>query len=169
MASQEGTLAILARHLVLAMAPLKAGVADEAAFRTLLARLAWDVTSLPPAFTALAAKVDDAVSALESLTNDPTLNEVLSVIDKVKALYDALRNISTAPSGVDPTAFLEEIGLALIDLLLIDYLVDQFPHQYAFLRALGVISGARLARLPCLPRRHFSDRIPGRFCHHQAK
>jgi len=43
MASQQGTLAILARHLVLAVAPLKAGVTDEASFRTLLARLstAW--------------------------------------------------------------------------------------------------------------------------------
>src|SRR5262249_27569252 len=48
--------------------------------------------------------------------------------------------IRTAPAGVDPTVFLEEISLALIDLLLIDYLVDQFPHQYAFLRALGIIS-----------------------------
>jgi hypothetical protein len=164
MASQQGTLAILARHLVLAVAPLKAGVADEASFRTLLARLAWDVTSLPPEYTALAAKVDDAVSALEALTSDPTVNEVLGIIAKVKALYDALRNIRTVPAGVDPTAFLEEISLALIDLLLIDYLVDQFPHQYAFLRALGIISEEFTPATPGRPgvirRKMLWDEIP---------
>ena len=151
MGSQQGTLATLARLLVLAMSPLRAGVADEAAFRTLLARLAWDVTSLPPEFTALTAKVDAAVSALESLANDPQFNEVLGVVDKVKAVYVALQNITTAPTGVEPSIFLEEISLALIDLLLIDYLGDQFPHQYALLRGLGIITEEFTAATPERP------------------
>jgi hypothetical protein len=71
MDTPEGTLQTLAKHLVLALEPLKAGVADMAGFRTLLYCLAWEVNSLPPEYTALAAKVDAAVTALEGLGDDP--------------------------------------------------------------------------------------------------
>ncbi len=57
----------------------------------------------------------------------------------MKGLYDALRKVTNAPDGVDAAAFLEEIGLGLLDVLLVDYLVDQFPAVHATLRALGVV------------------------------
>jgi hypothetical protein len=135
-----GTLQTLARHLVLALQPLKVAVTDLAAFRTLLSRLAWEVKSLPPEYTALATNLDAALTALDGLGGDPTPAQVFGVLDKVKDLYTALRSITNAPDGVDPAQFLEEMGLALFDLLLIDYLIEEFPSAHSALKALGIIS-----------------------------
>lgn len=136
----SGTLQTIARHLVLALKPLKDGVADLPSFRTLLHRLAWNVESLPPEYTALAAKVDAALTALDALGNDPPVAKVLDLLDKVKVLYTALQNITNAPAGVDPPVFFAEIARSLFDLLLVDYLIEEFPSVHSALLALGIIT-----------------------------
>jgi hypothetical protein len=140
MDTQPGTLHTLARHLVLALAPLKDAVADLPAFRTLLYRLAWDVKSLPPEYTALAAKVDRTLAVLDGLGDNPTPAQIFDVLNEAKALYTALKGITNAPEGVDPAVFFEEIGRSLFDLLLVDYLVEEFPSVHSALLALGVIT-----------------------------
>src|SRR4029453_17102206 len=119
----SGTIQTVARHLVLALEPLKEGVEDLPGFRTLMHRLAWNVESLPPEYTALAAKVDEALTALDQLDDDASVSEVIALFGKVKALHAALQGITTAPAGVDPSEFLAEISRSLFDLLIVDYLV----------------------------------------------
>jgi hypothetical protein len=140
MDDSSGTLQTIARHLVLALKPLKDGVADLPSFRTLLYRLAWNVDSLPPEYTALAAKVDAALTALDVLGNDPPAAKVFDLLDKVKALYIALQSITNAPAGVDPPVFFAEIARSLFDLLLVDYLIEEFPSVHSALLALGIIT-----------------------------
>ncbi len=139
MADSTGTLPTIARHLVLMLAPLKDAVADLPGFRTLLYRLAWNVDSLPPEYTALAGQVDVALTALDNLGDNPPPAKVLDLLSKVQALYQAIKTISVAPQGVDPTAFLAEIGESLFALLLVDYLVEEFPSVHSALLALGII------------------------------
>jgi hypothetical protein len=69
----------------------------------------------------------------------PRPAKILDLLHKVKTLHTAVRAITTAPDGVDPATFFEEIGLALFDLLLVDYLIQEFPGVHSALRALGII------------------------------
>ncbi len=152
MDTQLGTLHTLARHLVLALQPLKAAVADLSAFRTFLYRLGWEVTSLPPEYTALAAKVDRALTALEGLGDDPTPLQIFDVLKEVKSLYTALNGIASAPEGVDAAEFLPEIGRSLFELLLADYLNEAFPSVHSALLALDILNQRYLEE---------TDRRPG--------
>ena len=127
MATELGTLHLLAQHLVLALEPLKEAVEDAPSFRTFLYRLGWDVQSLPPEYTALAGKVDAALTTLNSLADDPTPTQIFDVLDKVSELYRALQQLSVAPEGVDATEFLSEIGARIFELLLADYLIEALP------------------------------------------
>ncbi|MEZ0387663.1 MAG: DUF6603 domain-containing protein [Verrucomicrobium sp.] len=139
MAAPSSTLHTLARHLVLALEPLKAGVADLPAFRTLLYRLAWHVDSLPPAYSALATRVDAALTTLEALGDNPSPGQVFDLLTRVKALYDAIKAVQTAPAGVVASEFLPEFGRSLFDLLLADYLSTAFPEVHGALQALDVL------------------------------
>src|SRR5262245_38916112 len=131
METQPGTLHSFARHLVSAMEPLKEAVADLPAFRTFLYRLGWEAQSLPTEYTALAAKVDAAMAALNSLGASPQPAQIYDVLGKVKALYEALKEISAAPEGVDPGEFLSDIGHRVFELLLVDYLAKVFPSAHS--------------------------------------
>lgn len=146
-----GTLQSIAQHLALAVEPLKAGVADLPAFRTLLYRIAWDVRSLPPEYTALGAKVDAAVAAINGLGDRPGPTQVLDAIEKVGALYAALKAVQSAPDGVDPSAFLAEVARGLFDLLLSDYLNTAFPSAHSALLALDVVAQRYVDETPTRP------------------
>src|SRR5262245_52842493 len=137
MDTQESTLHTIVRHLVLALQPLKAAVADLPSFRTLLYRLGWDVKSLPPEYTALAAQVDRALAALDGLGDNPTPAQIFDLLNEVKALYTALKGITNAPEGVNAEEFLQEIGQSLFELLLADYLNEAFPSLHSALLALA--------------------------------
>lgn len=147
----SSTLHTLARHLVLALRPLKAGVADLPAFRTLLYRLAWNVNSLPPPYTALAERVDAAVTSLEALGDGPSPEEVFALLDQVKALYDAIGALQTAPGGVPAAEFLQEFGRSLFELLLADYLNEVFPEVHGALQALDILRQEYQEETPTRP------------------
>jgi hypothetical protein len=139
MASSPGTLQQLAQQLALAVQPLKAAVADLPSFQTFLYRLGWNVKSLPPQYTALGAQVDATFTALSGLGDSPSAAQILDLLSKVKALYVALKGIATAPDGVDATAFLEEVGESIFELLLADYLDSTFPSIQSALLALDIM------------------------------
>ena len=151
MDSNGGALEIIARHLALAIQPLKVAVSDLPSFRTFLYRIGWDVKSLPPEYTALGAKIDATFSAIENLGDNPQLEQILGVLDNVKGLYTAIKGIASAPEGVDPTAFLEDVGESLFELLLVDYLAEELPSLYSTLRALGIIQQQFTAAAPTQP------------------
>ena len=153
----QGILATIAGHLALAMQPLRAAVADLGAFKTFMYRLGWRVQSLPPAYSSLGVRVDEIATSLatfQASPADPDPDLVLGLFDKVQALYQAIQGLTEAPVGVDPGAFLAEIGERLFELLLVDYLAAALPAVYHALSTVGVIAiearaadGERPARL----------------------
>jgi hypothetical protein len=145
MNENRDTLEVIARHLTGAMEPLRRAVSSEDAFKAFMLRLGWQTTGLPPAYTNLGATISGAVQAVEALTDDPTLSEILDLIGKAKAAFDAIQGISTAPPGVDAGAFLAEIGERLFELLLTDYLAFQLPSAFNLLSALNVIEVENVA------------------------
>lgn len=139
MNSQTDTLEALAGILVESAIPLRRAVTDLPSFRTFLHRLGWRVESLPSAYVELGARIDGALGALESLRNGTA--DVENVLAEAKGLYEALRTISEIPAGVDEAPFLSEVGAALFDLLIVDYLASHTPSLFNVLRSLGAIGG----------------------------
>src|SRR4029453_16091119 len=142
MATQEGTFELIARHLVLAVEPLRRAVADVDAFSAFLRQLGWDATSLAPAFQARAGIVRDALAELDSLADDPGPDDVARVLDQVRRLYEALTAIAETPAGIDPAdaaTFAAELAERLLELLLTDYLAAALPGVHQALTMLGVI------------------------------
>lgn len=140
MEPSDGTLHTIARHLVLALQPLKEAVADLPGFRTMLYRLGWDVKSLPPEYTALTAQVDQTLAALDGLGDDPTPAQIFDVLNEVEVLYTALTGITSIPEGVNAEEFLPEIGQSLFELLLADYLNEALPSLHSALLALDILT-----------------------------
>ena len=151
MDDSNGTLHTLARHLVLAVEPIGAAVADESAFRSFLFRLGWNVSSLPPEYAALATTVGEARAALDALGDDPQPQEVFALLEKIKQLNTALRAIQTAPEGVDAQEFLADISRDIFDLLLAEYLDEAFPRVHATLLALDILTQRQTPETPNRP------------------
>jgi len=145
MSENPGTLELIARHLILAVKPLRDAVSDQERFRQLMYRLGWNATALPPEYANLATVIDEALQALENLADEPTVEEVLDLLKEAKDVYDAIQNISIAPPGVNADAFLAEIGERLFELLLTDYLLAVQPAAYNLLAALNVVEVENVA------------------------
>ena len=139
MSETPGTLELIARHLTLALRPLVEGLSDLPRFQQLMYRLGWKVTDLPPQFTALSTAVNTAVTKVHALREDPSADEIAELLQAVKKAYEAIRGITSAPRGVDASAFLAEAGERLPELLLTDYLAHELPSLYNLLLILNVI------------------------------
>jgi hypothetical protein len=139
-APSPGTLHALAVHLVRAVQPLNEAFRSPESFRQLMFSLGWDVAGLPPAYVTVADQVVLAEQAVSALANDPELDEILTVIGSVGDVYRSLSGLTVAPPGVDPGAFLPEIGRRLFELLLARDLLRSAPRWFGMLRTLGVIA-----------------------------
>ena len=139
MSENSSTLEAIGRHLALALQPLRDAVSDKERFRALMYQLGWNPTDLPPSYAALATVIDDATAKLDALGDPPAPEQVGDLLVSVKKAYEAIRGISTAPPGVDATAFLAEIGERLFEFLLTDYLAAALPRVYRILQILNVI------------------------------
>jgi len=135
-----GTLENLGKNLVLAIAPLRNAVSSRDQFVQFLYRLGWNATDIPPAYSSLITKVDEAVAALETLIATPNTEQALKVIGKVKAVVDAIDALSDVPPGIaDATDFLAEIKDRLLEILVVDFLASQKPFLFNLLKMLGAI------------------------------
>jgi hypothetical protein len=135
-----GTLEEIGKHLALAVRPLKDAVSDAAHFRQFIYQLGWKPTDIPPSFTALTTRVDEALSELDALLANPDPAKALNVLNKVKAVYEALESISETPPGVnDAVTFLAEIQERIFELLVVDYLTVAWPFLLNFFKMTGVI------------------------------
>jgi hypothetical protein len=164
MSDKPGTLELIGRHLTLALRPLLDGLSDLTHFKQLMYRLGWKVTDLPPEYAALASAVNTAVTKFETLSDNPSPDDVAGLLQAVKGAYEAIQGISTAPPGVDDGPFLAEIVERLFELLLIDYLVLEVPTLYRFLSMTNVIrfeQQSATAGRPSYVRVHFDwSQIP---------
>jgi hypothetical protein len=138
-AASTGTLRALAAHLVRAVQPLDAAFRDPQGFEQLMFRLGWQVDGLPPQYVTVADQVTQAAEAIAALGEEAAPVEVLAVIEKVGGVYRAIRALAVAPPGVDPGAFLPEIGRRLFEFLLAEDLRLEAPRWYSTLVSLGVI------------------------------
>lgn len=139
---QSHTLEVLARHLLSAVRPLTDAADSPGAFMHLMARLGFFVGDIPAPYQNLATDVRDAIDALENLSDSPSLQELLGLLQKSEKIYgdiQALRN-GPAPSGADPAAYAAEIGERLFELLLTDYLAAEQPGAYNLFSLLNVIA-----------------------------
>lgn len=137
--SDASTLGLIATHLALAMRPLGAAVADLDSFKQFMHRAGWEVDDLPPAYVSLGTTVQALSSAVDNLGDDPSLEQIADLLNRLAALVDAIRGITTAPAGVDPGAFLSDIGERLFEILLVDYLFAEVPFLARLLELLDVI------------------------------
>jgi hypothetical protein len=140
MSDEQGTLRLIAEHLVSAVAPLDLAFRDADAFRALMWRLGWDAHGLPPSYAATADKAMHAVQAVEVLADNADASTIIEVIEKVSNVYAAINTLAIAPPGVDPGTFLPEIGRRLFEYLLIEYLRDRFPALLMGFEAVGSVS-----------------------------
>ena len=139
MADQHGTLELVAGHLARAMAPLGDTVSSIQGFRAFMLRLGWHAEDLPPAYATLASTVDSCLVAVDALSDDPQIEEVLALLDAAAAVYRALDDLDTAPAGVEPDEFLADLAERVFELLLVDYLTIAVPTVFNAFAALGVI------------------------------
>jgi hypothetical protein len=143
MEQNKGTLQRIAQHLALAVAPLRDAVSDLESFQAFMLRIGWQVDSLPPQYTALAAAVNTALNRLVGLGDGAEAEEVLGVINAVGDVYRGMDAITSAPGGIPPAEvdnFLDELAGAIFELLLVEYLAAAFPAAYNALLTVGVIS-----------------------------
>jgi len=143
--ASAGTLHALARHLVRALAPLDEAFRDADSFERLMFTLGWQVEGLPPEYVTVADQVLHAMQAIDALRPEPSVGEILGVIGNVGQVYQGVTSLSTAPPGVDPAAFLPEIGRRLFEYLLARDLLTWEPRWFGTLQALGVITFENVA------------------------
>jgi hypothetical protein len=151
MADQQGTLQTIGTFLAEVLRPLQTAFSGVEPFKGLMLRLGWRPTDLPPEYTNLVTTISVVVDKLDSLSDDPSPNDILDLVNKGVAAFNAVRSISTAPPGVDAGAFLGEIAERLFELLLTDYLAAEQSSVYNLLRALNVITRERHASAPGRP------------------
>ena len=108
----------------------------------LLWRLGFSVSDMPPPFQQLATTVADAAHALDSLPDPPSPQDLAHLLEQAKGIYDAIQELGSgpAPNGADATAYAEEIGERLFELLLTDYLAAEQPQAFNILSMLRVIT-----------------------------
>ena len=97
MSSTAGTFEQIARAMIDAVAPLRRAVGSPDAFRSFMLRLGWDPLSVPPSYTALGTTISEAMQAVEALREDPTAEEIVSLLRKAQAAYHAIQRIDQAP------------------------------------------------------------------------
>jgi hypothetical protein len=137
--SDKGTLQLVAGELARALAPLREATLDLPHFQAFMRRLGWLVTSLPPSYADLGERAFQALAAVEALSDDATLPEVLDTIVAIGDVYRAAQALGDAPGGADAGALLAEIADTLVEFLLVEYLASARPAVYRVLEMLGVI------------------------------
>lgn len=150
--STQGTLEKIARHLALAMKPLRASLEDVDSFRGFMLSLGWDATTMPPDFVNLLTQIDQVVQSIDALSSNPDIEDVLDLIEDVQQLYLAIKNISTAPLGVNPVDFFQEIFTRIFEFLLINYVQIYWAETYYWLSILGIIKIEHVAATLTRPR-----------------
>ena len=139
MAEQHGTLELVAGHLAARWRRSGDAVSSIQGFRAFMLRLGWHAEDLPPAYATLASTVDSCLVAVDALSDDPQIEEVLALLDTAAGVYRALDDLDTTPAGVEPDEFLADLAERVLELLLVDYLTIAVPTVYNTFAALGVI------------------------------
>ena len=153
MADPQSTLKLVAHHLIAAARPLIDASTSPGAFGLLMGRIGFFASDIPAPYQQLASTVSDAESAVENLPADPTLEDLLALLEKAKRIYDAVQNLKNGPvpTGADAGGYAAEIGERLFELLLTDYLAAEQPGARNVLAMLNVITTETVAATPTRP------------------
>ena len=87
------------------------------------------------------------------MSDDPSLQDIWTLLEKAKDVDDAIQQLGSGPvpSGADASAYAQEIGERLFELLLTDYLADEQPDAFNILSMLNVIVIESIAATPTRP------------------
>jgi hypothetical protein len=163
---QRHTIELVAHHLIRAVQPLADAGTSRGAFMRLMARIGFFASDIPSPYAQLATTIGDASTALDTLPRPPSLQDLMNLLDKSRAVYGAIQELGggPVPNGADAIAYAEEIGERLFELLLTDYLAAEQPSTYSILSMLNVItleSVPATATRPSHVRTHFRwDELP---------
>jgi hypothetical protein len=150
----QSTWEVITRNFINALRPLERYVSDAQSFRQFLYRLGWNAATVPPEYLALGAMVAEAAADLENLADEPEVDEVLALLEKVRSIHNGLTTLSEVPSGVpaaEASAFLGEITQRLFEILLVDYLATYANRMFSILQLLGVIDQQHFPETPSRP------------------
>ncbi|MFN8308818.1 MAG: DUF6603 domain-containing protein [Chitinophagales bacterium] len=144
---EQGTLELIATHLVLAIEPLKEACSSPDDFLGLMYKLGWDSDQVDQAYlntlSGIVQKVDAAITKIQTLASggDPSIEDILDLFEKVKEAFEAIANfpVPTGPVVADPAAFALEMTDRLFELLLAEYLRRDFPVAFTLLKMLNVL------------------------------
>lgn len=150
----QSTWEVIARNFINALRPLERYVSDTQSFRQFIYRLGWNAATIPPEYLTLGSMVVEAVEDLESLSDEPELDEVLLLLEKISNLYDGIGSLSAVPAGVpaaEAAEFLSEITQRLFEILLVDYLATYSNRMFSILQLLGVIDQEHFSQTSSRP------------------
>src|SRR5687768_7730175 len=94
---QRHTLELIAHHLIRAVEPLVEAGESRGAFMRLMARIGFFASEIPAPYAQLATTVSDASSALETIPRPPSLQDLAGLLEKAKAVYNAIQNLGGGP------------------------------------------------------------------------
>lgn len=149
--SNKGTMEIVAREMALALAPLKDATSDLESFKFFLRQIGWNADDLPPDYSALFSDIESILSTVESLPQGADLDNIMELLDDVSSLYDALKNLTVAPSGTDALSFLNEFFGAAFEFVLARYFMLKLPKVYNFMEFTGIFTTSQLSSVPGRP------------------
>jgi hypothetical protein len=149
--SDENTARSVAVHIARLFEPLAEAIEDPDYLRAMLLRLGWEAESIPDEYGVVAEKILAAITKVEALALGAGFEQVADALKSVVAAYQEITSISTAPPGVDASAFLAEFAKRVTDLLVADYLAGELPVVFYILEAAGVIVRQPIAAAPGRP------------------
>ena len=150
----------LIKHSNAALIPLKEAFSDLSSFQSFMLRLGWGVEEIPTSFSNIIHDLNQLETLAETL-NDQIRDEeteidfetVNSIINGVKGIYNSIDGISEVPTGIpsgEEGNFWDEIK-HIGELLIIDYLFDNFPALYNTLYILDIIDFSLLSETSTRP------------------
>src|SRR6476661_1377416 len=140
----QDTLAIIAEEISTALTPLETVVETPASFRSFMKELGWDATQVVQPVQDLVNLVQPIVTILEG--GDITAANVMSLLDSVKNLINAIEALSTKPDallagiGAAAAEFKNDFPSQVVQYLIVEYLVKQRAKTGTILQLLGIIT-----------------------------
>jgi hypothetical protein len=137
---QQGTLVVLAKHLLLVLDPLSRAFTSPQHFKALVHRLGWNASDMPDAYVEVGAAVADAISTVQSAANGSLQPaQIGELLGKAAGVYEQIEDGLPPPTDVNAGRFAAEIGERLAELLLTEYLSREWPQVFGLLQSLDVI------------------------------
>ncbi len=140
--SSQDTIESLATEVGSALVPVAPALGSPEAFSTLMERLGWDLSAVPPALAPLTAPAQQISATIRD--GEVTAEEIPQLLAAIIGFFTALRDVRSQPAGnfpagLDVAAFKSEFPGQLADYLVADYLLKRQAGWASLLKLAGVL------------------------------